>query len=294
MAGEGGGPAGDGPERRVIRRPFHLPAGGGELLRGTFLAPQGAPPREAVILVPGFGEFARWGFFPWLSGRLLSRGFAVVSFDFSRNGIGRDETRITELDAFARNTISREVSELETLVAALAGGEIHGRPPRRIALLGHGRGGGEVVLVAAKRPIDALVTWSAVSTFNRWRPETRKEWRDEGRVFVLERPSGRQLPVDVSLLEDVEGNAELDPLRAAAGHDAPWLLLHGTGDVRVPVREAKELARAGKRARLALLEEGDHSYGVTHPFEGPGPVLRRAARLTLDHLAASSREASAR
>lgn len=268
----------------MIHRPFRLPAPGGEVVAGEVRIRQGAPPRSAVVLVHGFKGFRKWGFLPYLARRLAVRGYAAVTFDFSLNGIDEDPERITALEKFARNTYSRELEELSLILDALCEGDLAPRRPDRVGLLGYSRGGGDAVLAArSDGRIRALATWAPVRTFDRWREETRRTWREEGRVWVLDGRTGTQLPLDVSLLEDVEENrAALDVEAAAAEVDVPWLIVHGEDDVTVSADEGRALARASG-ARLVLLEGADHTFGAGHPFGEPTEVLDRAVLLTVDH-----------
>lgn len=241
------------------------------------------------MLIHGFRAFRSWAFLPWVARRLVVSGYAAVTFDFSRNGVGTVPGRITETEAFARNTVGREVEEVGRVVDRVLEGDLIPRTPDRVALLGHGRGGSDAVLRAAVDPrVDALVTWAAVARLNRWSAETRRAWRRDGRIHVLDRRTGRHLPLDVSLLEDVEENLRRrDVLAAAAGVEVPWLILHGRRDRTVAPSEARALARRAPRARLVLLEEADHTFGVEHPPGDPTPSLERATRLTVDALDAA-------
>lgn len=257
----------------------------GTTLRADVRIPEGPPPRAAVVLVHGFKGFRTWGFFPWMAERLVEAGFASVVADFSLNGVGSTPGEFTELEAFARNTYTRELEELDQLLEALGGGGVLPVPPERIGLVGHSRGGGDAILAASRGGVDALVTWAAVSTFERWDAETRTRWRAEGRIHVLNGRTGQQMPLDVTLLEDLEANrAALDIEAAAARIEAPWLILHGTEDLAVTVEDARRLARANPAARLHLVEGGDHTFGARHPWEGVTPALDEAWRLTLGHL----------
>ncbi len=272
----------------MILRAFRLGVSGGGTIRGEVRIPWGAPPRRAVILVHGFQAFRSWAFFPWVARRIATAGYAVVTFDFSRNGVGADPSRFTELAAFAGNTLSRELDELSLVLDEVAAGDLVPRSPDRIAILGHGRGGSHGVLAAAvDERVRALVTWAAVARFDRWSEETRREWRQEGKVHVLNRRTGQHLPLDVGFLDDAEANRDrLDVLGAAGRVEVPWLMIHGRLDRTVAPSEARALARAaGSGARLVLMEGADHAFGAGHPFEGPTEALKRAVRLTLDALA---------
>jgi uncharacterized protein len=256
----------------------------GAVLRADVRLPGGPPPRAAVVLVHGFKGFKDWGFFPWIAERLVGAGFAVVAPNFSLNGIGRDPEDFTELEAFARNTLSREVEELHLVLTALGDGSLLPIPPERVGLLGHSRGGGGAVLVAASAGVDALSTWAAVADFDRWSDELKEEWRASGRIHVLNGRTGQQMPLDVTLLEDFEANRQaLDVEAAATRVEAPWLILHGTDDTSVHPEDARRLARANPGARLHLVEGGGHTFGAAHPFAGAPPPLVEAMDLTLAH-----------
>lgn len=270
----------------MIRLPFSREPRPGDTIRGDLRIPDGPPPRAAVVIAHGFKGYKDWGFFPWVAEQLAGAGYAVVSFNFSRNGIGGDPDRISDLDRFASNTVSLEREDLRFLLAETLEGDLLPRRPKRAALLGHGRGGGHAVLAAAGVPgVGALVTWASVSHFDRWTEETKALWRAQGRVWVLNQRTGVQMPVGVGLLEDFEAHREaLDVAHAAARVGCPWLILHGTDDLTVWPGEAEALARANPAARLHRVHGAGHAFETAHPFEGATPQLREAMDRTLEHL----------
>lgn len=279
----------------ILRRWRKVLADGAQLVADVRI-PEGPPPSSAVIVVHGFKGFKDWGFFPHVADAIAGDGHAVVSLNFSLNGIGSDPLEFTDLDAFARNTFTRELDELHQLLEAVSGTELLPVSPRRVGLLGHSRGGGTAVLAAAEAErVEALVTWAGVSTFDRWDEETLNEWRSAGRIHVLNARTGQQMPLDVSLLEDLEANRErLDVLAAAGRVRAPWLVLHGEEDAAVFPGEARRLAQAAPEARLHFVEGAGHTFEAVHPFAGEPPELAEALRFTrahfLLHLAGDSAE----
>ena len=270
----------------MIRLPFSRQPRPGDTLRGDVRIPDGPPPRAAVVLVHGFKGFKDWGFFPWVAEQLVGAGYAVVTFNFSRNGVAGDPGRITDLDRFAANTLSLEQEELRAVLSEALDGDLLPRRPRRVALLGHSRGGGHAVLAAAAEPrVEALVTWAGVAHFDRWTQETRTLWLAEGQVWVLNQRTGEQMPVGVALLEDFEARrSELDVARSAKRVRARWLILHGTEDLTVWPGDAETLARANPGAKLQRVQGAGHTFEIREPFEGPSPELREAMDRTLVHL----------
>lgn len=270
----------------MIHLPFTREPRAGDLIRGDVRIPEGPPPRSAVLVVHGFKGFKDWGFFPWVAESLVKAGYAVVSFNFSRNGIGSDLENFTELDRFAANTLSLEQEELRGLVAEVLDGDLLPRRPRHVALLGHSRGGGQAILAAAAEPrVQALVTWGSVAHFDRWTEETKEEWRADGRVWVLNQRTGEHMPLDVTLLQDFEASRErLDVEGMASRIQVPWLILHGSEDMTVWPGEAQHLARANPEARLLLIHGAGHTFEATHPFQGPTLPLEQAMDFTVGHL----------
>ena len=272
-------------EDHMIHLPFTREARRGDTIRGEVRVPEGPPPTSAVVVVHGFKGFKDWGFFPHLCQRLAAAGHAVVSFNFSRNGIGSDPLEFTELDSFGTNTLSIELDEVRLILNEVFEGGLTPRAPRKVGLLGHSRGGGQAILAAAEDPrVDALVTWAAVSHFDRWSDEAKQEWRELGRLWVMNARTGQQMPMDVSLLEDFETNkVRLDIPSAAGRIESSWLIVHGREDETVPSDEARALATEAAHARMVLVDGAGHTFQARHPFESSPPELDEALRCTIQH-----------
>lgn len=245
------------------------------------------PPRTAVVIIHGFKGFRRWGFFPHLARRLAEAGHAAITFDFSRNGVGPGGEDFDELEAFAKNTFTRELEEVAQVVEALEGGQLPAPAPERIALLGHSRGGGTAILAASELSdtIDALITWAAVASFDRWGDEVKEEWRREGRIHIPNARTGQDMPLDIGLLEDLERHrSRLDIQAAAQRIKMPWCIIHGTRDESVPVEEARKLHAVAASAELELIPGAGHTFGAGHPFGAESSDLTKAIERTRSHL----------
>lgn len=267
--------------------PFRLQLAHGRELLGVVHAPEQPGPRPTVVVCHGFKGFMDWGFFPFLAELLTERGFAVIRFNFTGSGMRPGDVLVTDTEAFRRATFSQDVIDLTRVLKAL-GGEIGEGlvDPQRIGLFGHSRGGGIATLAAAQESwrgkIRALVTWAAVSTFDRLTLDEKKIWRQRGFFPVVNSRTGQQLTVDAMVLEDLERFRDhLDPRTAGSARRAPWLILHGDQDKTVHVSEARLLAaRAAAPCQLRLIHDGDHTLGAKHPFNGPTPQLIEALNAT--------------
>ncbi len=270
------------------RSPFTLANPRGRILHGLLDLPDAPGARPTVVVTHGFKGFMEWGFYPHLAELLAARGFTVVRFNLSGAGMRPGDERVTDLEAFRHATVSGDLADLEAVVEALAGGALSaGRvDPERIGLLGHSRGGGTSLLVAASTlgrvRVRSLVTWSAIGRYDRSSPEENGRWRRRGEMPVTIARTGQVLPVGVEVLDDIEAHRrEFDLEAAAARRSAPWLSVHGGSDQRIPVAEARWLAAAAAPpCELLVLEEAGHTLGVQHPFVGPTPHLIQAMNAT--------------
>jgi uncharacterized protein len=269
----------------LIRLDFTREPRSGDVIRGEVRIPDGPPPRSAVVVVHGFKGFKDWGFFPFVCDRLASAGHAVVSFNFSRNGVGPGLQDFTELDSFGANTLSLELDEVRSILTEVFEGDLLPRRPRKVGVLGHSRGGGQALLASAEDDrVAALATWAAVATFDRWTEETKALWREDGHVWIMNSRTGQHMPLNLTLLEDFEANSDrLDIPAAAERVRAPWLIVHGTDDPTVRPDEARSLANHSRGAKLVLVNGAGHTFQAKHPFGASTPELEEAMARTLLH-----------
>ena len=258
----------------------------GDVIRLDVRRPPHGESRSAILVAHGFKGFKDWGFFPYLCERLAQDGHLVVSFNFSLNGTGPDLLEFTDLDAFGRNTLSRELDDLHWMVDRMLAGEwSDGTAPESVGLLGHSRGGGTGLIAAAEHQgISALVTWAAVATLQRWSEQQVADWKKRGVTWIANARTGQEMPLYRTLWEDLSDNgARLDVLAAAARVRVPWLIVHGSEDATVPVAEARRLHEAGSASSLRIVDGSGHTFEAVHPPRGPTPGLIAAVDASLRH-----------
>jgi alpha-beta hydrolase superfamily lysophospholipase len=260
---------------------FETIAANGRPIRGdAWIVPNAD---AAIVLCHGFKGFARWGFFPWLAGQMADAGFTTIAFDFSGSGVGPDRQSFSELEAFADQTFSEGVDDLDRVMHEA---RARGWLTRRVGLFGFSRGGGIAVLGAARDPrIDALVTWSSISTVKRWSAAEIAEWRSRGHAETRNARTGQVFRVSTAILDDVEahGDGSLSIPDAAARIRVPWLIVHGDADETVPVAEAHTLYGLSRyNADLRLVPGATHTYGATHGMQTPPPAIAQVATWTTE------------
>ena len=101
---------------------FVLNTKNSEIIRITSYGYENLETAPCLIFVHGFKGFKDWGFWPYSGNYFAGKGFFVLSFNFSHNGIGKNLTEFTEHDKFADNTFSLELEELNEIIDALLDG----------------------------------------------------------------------------------------------------------------------------------------------------------------------------
>ncbi|MDN4594060.1 alpha/beta hydrolase family protein [Polycladomyces subterraneus] len=251
------------------------------IIRGDVYAATTKSPLPVVILCHGFKGFKNWGFFPHAAKVMADQGFAVITFNFSMNGVGESLEEFDELDKFARNTYSREQEDLAYLLDRLLKGDVplhEAMDIDKIALVGHSRGGGNSLIFAMDHPeIGAVVLWNSIARVDLFSDELKREIREKGVATILNARTGQAMPIYREVLDDLERNRErFDILNRLPSFERPLLILHGSDDRSVPLAAAKQLSSAAANARLVIIEGADHTFGCVHPFRGTTPYLDQA------------------
>lgn len=215
-----------------------------------------APGADAVALIAhGITSHKDRPYLVQVAEAAAGAGVAALRFSFAGNG--RSEGRFEEC------TPSTEVEDLGALIdAARAAGFA------RVVCIGHSLGGAVGLLRAARDPrVSGLVSLAGMVHVAEFLQ----------RVFGGLRPGepmrGRkECPFSTALSDDAASIGSLLPQAAAV--KVPWLLVHGTADDIVPLRDSLEArAAAGGRPELVDLP------GVNHVFEGvSGEVARTVAQ----------------
>ena len=222
-----------------------------------------------TIFCHGYKGFKDWGGWHLAAEEFAASGMPFVKFNFSHNG-GTVEQPIDfpDLQAFAENNYSLEMEDLQHLIIHLQ--QEFG--PRPIALIGHSRGGGIVLLKAAEEPlVKKVITWAGVSDykarFQTGTPEFEL-WREKGITYIENTRTGQFLPHNWQFYEDFAENEErLTISRAVRQLQIPQLIVHGSADPTVNLSEAHALHSWNANSRLEIIEGADHVFGMQHPWK---------------------------
>jgi pimeloyl-ACP methyl ester carboxylesterase len=228
---------------------------------------------QCLIFVHGFKGFKDWGFWPYSGNYFAEKGFFVLTFNFSHNGIGEKLTEFTELEKFANNTFSLELEELNDIIDAYLNNFFGKIKNEQIGIVGHSRGGGEALIIASERKeIKSLATWAAVENFNRYSERQANEWRKNGVFEVLNSRTNQMMKLNISLLDDIEKNKDdrLNVEKAVKKLNKPLLMIHGEQDLAVPLKEAENIYNWSNKdlTEFHKIKATGHTFDVNHPFKG--------------------------
>jgi dienelactone hydrolase len=256
-----------------MKKDFVLISQRNEKIRITTYGSEKAP---CLIYIHGFKGFKDWGFVPYSGEYLANNGFFVITFNFSHNGIGDSPLEFTELEKFAKNTFSLEVEELNEVIDAYQFNFFGGNANKGVGLIGHSRGGAIALLAASeKKDVKSVTVWASVSKLDRYSERQKEEWRKKGVFEVLNTRTNQVMPLNISLLDDIEQNknGKLYLEKAVSELNKPLLILHGEQDLAVKVDEGKEIySWADKKlTEFYPIEATGHTFDIKHPFEGSNP-----------------------
>ena len=255
-----------------MNKEFKLKTNEGNVLDVSVYGLENISRAACLILVHGFKGFKDWGFFPYSAERFAKCGYFVITFNFSHNGIKGNDFNVFDIDSFAKNTVSLEISELVQVINAYKNGYFSNNIYGKIGLVGHSRGGGVAILSSLVDKVDGYVVWASVVRFDRYTERQKAEWRKQGFFEVLNSRTNQMMRMDVDLLDDIESNktCSLNIENAARNLCRPMLLIHGTEDLTVPIIEGEQIYNWSDKSitDFERIPACGHTFDIVHPFEG--------------------------
>ena len=224
--------------------------------------------KDVVIFVHGFMGFKDWGAWHLVQSYFVSHGSAFAKFNLTHNG-GTITQGIDfpDEEAFAQNTYSYEVADIayfRSHIATLVHAEA-------TFLIGHSRGGGDVILHAKQVQTDKIALWASISDIGSRFPTgpELEAWKHSGIRTILNGRTRQHLPQHYSLYQDfIENKTTLTIERAIKALPIPMLVVHGDADSSVSIVEGEALA-SWSQTNLNIIPGADHVFGASHPWEKP-------------------------
>ncbi|MBO6496126.1 MAG: prolyl oligopeptidase family serine peptidase [Roseivirga sp.] len=229
--------------------------------------------KPLVIFIHGFKGFKDWGPWPIVANKFAVEGFCFCKLNFSFNGITPNNlSEITDLEAFGYNNFSKELDDIDRLLAHLDANNLSDQLQidlNEVYLIGHSRGGGiSIIKTSEDSRIKKLVTWASVYDFATYfSPAELMYWKTHGVVYVKNSRTGQNFPMYYQFVEDFLRNEERFVIEKAISKvQQPTLFVHGTNDETVNINAAFQLKEWKPEAYLHVIERANHTFGGTHPF----------------------------
>lgn len=223
-----------------------------------------------VIFCHGYKGFKDWGAWQLAMDELAEQGCFAVKFNFSLNGTTVDEpTEFNDLESFGNNTYTQEQKDLTAII------DFYKTNDRvdssNIYLIGHSRGGGAAILQCYhNQDVKGVITWAGVSDFRKRFPhgERFEEWKEKGVFYSVNSRTKQEMPHFFTFWEDYEQNEDKLNVQKAAQHlTKPTLIVQGTDDPAVPLKEAQLLHQWISSSLLNIVDGADHVFGAKHPYD---------------------------
>ena len=227
--------------------------------------------KAVIIFVHGYKGYKDWGAWGLMEDYFLNNEFGFVKFNMSHNG-GTLETPIDfpDLEAFGKNTYSFEVYDLNLIIeetSRIISQECGLDIP--IYLLGHSRGGGVAVLVAAKNEkVKKIISLAGICDIGKRFPsgDELREWEFDGVKYVENSRTNQAMPHFFSFYQDfAKHKSELNIEDAATQLSMPFIQIHGDMDLSVSISEGQYLSR-WTETELKIVKGAGHTFGAMQPW----------------------------
>ena len=228
-----------------------------------------------VVFCHGYKGFKDWGAWHLVAKAFMKANCCFVKFNFTHNG-GTIEQPIDfpDLNAFAENNYTKELTDLKTMVNFLLSDAFSCSEfidKNNVTVIGHSRGGGIASIFASEDSrVTKLITWASICDFGK-RTATISEldqWRKDGVKYVLNGRTKQQMPHNYQFYEDYKANKDrLNIEVAVKALKIPHLIIHAKDDPSVKFDEALCLQQWNPNSQLITVDNANHVFNAKHPWD---------------------------
>jgi len=257
----------------ILKNILHPIEQGRNILLDIFASRTGKK-KAVVLFTHGYKSFKDWGCFNLLGEFFAEKSLIFIKYNLSCNGTTPESPdRIEDKEAFGRNTVSIELSDIREMINRIAYmSEIEDNEIDRdnIFLMGHSRGGSDCIIAAKEQDrVKKLITLSAFNDYEKtWASfYDIHKWQEDKVIYRPDKLTGELLPLYFSLYEDYQQNRDRFNLKNAVKClKIPFMVFHGIEDQFIYYQEAIEMKRWNKRIYLNLMPYTNHNFGCRHPY----------------------------
>jgi pimeloyl-ACP methyl ester carboxylesterase len=242
-----------------------------------------------IVYVHGFKGFKDWGSSNIIANNFAENGFLYIKFNFSHNGVTIENLiDFTDLEAFGNNNYWIEFRDLGLVIDWLEQADLK-IDFSKLSVIGHSRGGGIALLRAAQdKRIYKAITWASVCDFEGRFPKDTSDWKAKGVEYIYNGRTEQMMPLYFQLYESYyKHQSALDILVQCTSIEQEVLVIHGTNDSAVDLKEAKRIVSKVRYSKLEIIENAGHTFGAVHPAKDKiiHPHLNKVLELSLEFLA---------
>ncbi len=234
------------------------------------------PKGHLIILCHGFKGFKDWGCWHEMAKYFTGEGYHFIKFNYSHNGTTVDHPmEFEDLDAFGRNTFSKELIDLGKVIQRAESLREKGELDfDKLHLIGHSRSGPIVIVKGLEDDrVATVTTWAGVSDLKGMLTRHMiEEWKRNGVIYIANARTGQQMPLSYDLyLDYMEQEYRFDLAKVEVKRRPPMHFLHGDQDEAVPYSAALELKSFFPWAKVDIIPETGHTFDCRHPQSEPLP-----------------------
>lgn len=233
--------------------------------------PEDRKVKDLVLFVHGYKGYKDWGAWNEVQAYFVSRGIGFAKINLSHNG-GTIENPIDfpDLEAFGQNRYTYELTDIENAIEWLA--QKINLNEVRLHLLGHSRGGADVILSGMDSRVTTVSTWAGIADIPSRFPKDRELdlWYELGVSYVKNGRTKQEMPHYITFYEDWKNNQERLSIEknalALKRAFKPCLHIHGSNDEAVPSSEAEKIS-TWTNGQLIFINNTGHTFDAKHPWE---------------------------
>lgn len=223
--------------------------------------------KVVVLFVHGYKGFKDWGCWNLVESYFEQNNIGFCKLNLSHNG-GTLENPIDfpDLEAFGENRYTYELEDIREGIDWLY--RNLDMTERELFLLGHSRGGGDVILAAEDERVKGIITWASISDIGSRFPakEELLTWNKRGVRYIENKRTKQQMPHYYTFYQDWYFNQDALNIEKLARHiQKPCLHIHGNKDEAVAIEESKQLSEWTKGIFITI-EGANHTFGTVHPW----------------------------
>ena len=246
--------------------------------------------KDLILFVHGYKGYKDWGCWNLVQEYFLSKGFGFSKLNLSHNGGTVDNPiDFPDLEAFGQNRYTYEITDIKNAIDWLE--QKVDLNTIRLHLLGHSRGGADVILSGMDPRVTSVLTWASIADIPSRFPKDRELdlWYELGVRYVKNGRTQQEMPHYISFYEDWKNNQERLSIEknAKALKEAykPCFHIHGSEDEAVSNKHSDQLS-SWTNGELIVINNTGHTFGSKHPWDETilPSKLKEACLLTIQFL----------